>query len=187
MKCKIRIGFFAIFLFLIIAITSAEYFFSLILSVYIHELGHILAAKIRKIKLSEMKLDIFGAVLYTQKHDFSYIDEILLCLGGPVANFISVMFCISAGYKGFFYLSSLAQGILNLLPVYGFDGGRILCALSAMFLGTKISDMICKITSFVILLFMWWISVYLLLRIGATLNLFVFSMIMFSKIFISKK
>ena len=187
MKCRFKIGFFAIVLFFTVAFTSAEYFVGLLFSVAIHESGHIIAAKIRRIKLSEMRLDIFGALLYTQNQLFSYIDEIILCIGGPVANFISVGACWFMGdMKSTFFFSSVALGMLNCLPVYGFDGGRILSSFLSMLLEEKIAVRICKAISFVVLMFIWWISVYFLLRIGATLNLFVFSMIMFVKIFIQK-
>ncbi len=188
MKCKLKIGFFAVLMLFILAVTSAEYFPALICSVFIHELGHIIAARIRHIKLSEMKLSIFGASIYAQDQLFSYSDEIFLCIGGPFANLLSAVVCISMGkVHSLFLMSSIALGILNMFPIYGFDGGRILFAFLSMNFSPKTTVIISKVISFVVLLFMWCTSVYFLLRSGATMTMFVFSMFMFVKIFISDK
>ena len=188
MKCKLKVGFFAVLMLVTLAFTSAEYFPALICSVAIHEIGHIIAAKIRRIKLSEMKLSIFGASLYTYNQLFSYYDEIFLCIGGPLANLLSVVVCLSIEKtNSLFFMSSLALGMLNMFPIHGFDGGRILSAFLSIHLQPKATAMICKTVSFIILFVMWCISVYFLLRSSATLTLFVFSMFMFAKIFIADK
>ena len=188
MKCKLKIGFFASLMVLTLAITSAEYFPALICAVALHELGHITAAKIRHIKLSEMKLSIFGASLYPRNQLFSYFDEIILCVGGPLTNLLSAAVCISLGRShSLFSMSSIALGVLNMLPIHGFDGGRILSAFLSIYLSPKAAVIVCKMVSFVIILIMWCASVYFLLRSSATMTMFVFSMFMFSKIFISDK
>ena len=186
MKCKLKIGFFAVLMLLTLAFTSAEYFPALVGSVSIHELGHIIAAKIRHIKLSEMKLSIFGASLHTQKQLFSYADEIILCIGGPLANLLSVVVCILIGKtQSLFFMSSIALGTLNMFPIHGFDGGRILSAFLSIYFSPKTTVILCKIISFTILLIMWCVSVYFLLRSSATMTMFIFSIFMFGKIFIS--
>lgn len=188
MKCKFKVGFFAVLMLVTLMFTSAEYFPALICSVTIHELGHIIAAKMRNIRLSEMKLGIFGASLYTQNQLFSYSDEIFLCIGGPLANILSVVVCLSVGRtNSLFFLSSIALGVLNMLPINGFDGGRILSAFLSIHFSPKTAVTISKTVSFAILFSMWCISVYFLLRSNATMTMFIFSIFMFAKIFISDK
>lgn len=188
MKCKFKIGFFAVLMLLTLALTSTEYFPALICSVTIHETGHIIAAKLKHIKLSEMKLSILGASLYPQNQLFSYSDEIILCIGGPLANLLSAVICISIGkMHSLFFMSSVALGVLNMFPIQGFDGGRILSAFLSIYFPPKTVDIICKAVSFVLLLIMWCLSVYFLLRSSATMTMFVFSTFMFAKIFISDK
>ena len=187
-KYKIKLSFFAILLFLSLAITAPHYFPALLCSVSLHELGHVIAAKIRKIRLLEFKLGILGAAIFPKNQLFSYKDEIILCLGGPVANFITAGFCVGFGMSpaSFFIQSSLALGILNMLPVHSFDGGRILSALLHMCVSERTAGLLCKIVSFTVLFSLWCISVYLLLRRSATLSLFIFSASVFVKLFINK-
>lgn len=187
MKYKLKIGFLAVLMLLTLALTSPRYFPALVCSVTLHELGHIIVAKLRGIGLSEMKLGIFGASLMPKNQFFSYADEILLCLGGPVMNFLSVAVCIALKLpsSSLFVMSSLALGILNLLPIHGFDGGRILRAFLLMRLSPRAAGILSKIISFIFVFTLWCVSVYLLLRRAATLSLFVFSASIFAKIFIS--
>lgn len=187
-KYKIKVGFFAVIMLLTLIITSPEYFPALVCSVTVHELGHILAAKIKGIKLSKLKLGILGASLFPKDQLFSYGNEIFLCLGGPLMNFISVAVCIvlKLSSSSFFLMSSLALGTLNMLPIHGFDGGRILSAFLHMRLSFQRAEQIAKIVSFVFLFSLWCLSVYFLLRRTATLSLFVFSASVFAKIFISE-
>lgn len=188
MKIKYKVGFFAVLMLVTLIVTSPRYFPALICSVTIHELGHILAAKIKNIRLSELKLGILGASLFPKDQLFSYGDEIFLCLGGPLMNFVSVAVCIvlRVSPSSFFLMSSLALGTLNMLPIHGFDGGRILSAFLHMRLSPQNARRIAKVVSFVFLFSLWCVSVYFLLRRAATLSLFVFSVSVFVKIFISE-
>ena len=140
-----------------------------------------------EIKLKEMKLGVFGASLFTEDQLFTYTDEILLCIGGPVANFISVVFCLTLNKaSSMFAMSSVMLGGLNMLPIQGFDGGRILSSMLSLRLSPKTVSVVCRLISFFLLFCLWCISVYFLIRYTATLSLFVFSVSMFSKIFMSE-
>jgi len=169
-------------------ITSQAYLPALVISVVIHELGHIVMAKLCGIELSELKLDFLGAALTPQNTTYSYGKEIWLCLGGPLFNFVSALLWYNAtnNSNNLFFISSVTLGILNLLPVHGFDGGRIGEALLCMTLGPRKATKIIRYISFIFLLTLWSISVYFLLRASVSLSLFVFSVSMFTKIFISQ-
>ena len=187
MKYRLKVGFLAVFMLLALALSSPHYFPALICSVTLHELGHIIVARLRGIRLSEMKLGIFGASITPCDQLFSYADEILLCLGGPVMNFLSVAICISTGIgkSTLFIMSSLALGILNMLPIKGFDGGRILYAFLLILISPRTARALSNVISFIFIFTLWCFSVYLLLRRAATLTLFVFSASVFAKMFIS--
>ncbi len=185
--CHLKIGFFAVLFVLCLCIYSPHYFPSLFFSVVIHESGHIIFAKLRKISLCEFKLGIFGAALTPRDSLFSYGDEIIMCIGGPLFNFLSAgmaaaLFSLPA--SNVFIMSSLALGTLNLLPIIGFDGGRIFAALFNMLLPCRVSMTIMKILSFAILFSLWCFSLYLLLRTASSLTMFIFSISLFVKIFI---
>jgi len=186
-KLKIKLGFFAILLLGALAISSPHYFPALICSVTVHELGHIFMAKIRKIPLKELKLGICGAYLLPESKLFSYADEIILCLGGPTFNFISVLIAVCLfkfAPSSLFVSSSLALGFINLLPIQGFDGGRIASAFLHRFLSPHIAHGLVKLSSFVFIFSLWTLSLYLLMKVGSSLTLFVFSVSMFVKIFL---
>ena len=163
-----------------------------LLAAFLHELGHIIAAKIYNIELGELRLGIFGASLTSRVMLCSYKKEILLCLAGPLVNLISVLmlFPFCKNYDGFFALfirASLFLGLLNLLPIYEFDGGRILFCLLSLRLSLKTVTLIIKISSFILIFILWSLSVYLLLRLSSSVSLFIFSLALFSKIFLTQK
>jgi Zn-dependent protease len=137
--------------------------------------------------MSEMRLSILGASLCPSESLFSYVDEILLCAGGPAFNFASAALAVHLlGFHSdsLFVLSSIALGALNLLPVSGFDGGRISSALLNMMFSERIARTILHILSFSVLFVLWCFSLYLLLRSCASLSLFVFCLSVFAKIFL---
>ena len=127
-----------------------------LLAAFLHELGHIIAAKIYNIELGELRLGIFGASLTSRVMLCSYKKEIFLCLAGPLVNLISVLilFPFCKNYDGFcalFISASLFLGLLNLLPIYEFDGGRILFCLLSLRLSLKTVTIIIKISSFILI------------------------------------
>ncbi|MBO7310038.1 MAG: hypothetical protein J6U86_01445 [Clostridia bacterium] len=187
MKIKFKIGFFTILLLLTTAITMGKYFPAMLCSVAIHEIGHIFMAKIRRIDLRELSVGIFGASLTTEHALFSYFDEVLLCLGGPLFNYASALIWITLTKcppSSFFVVSSLGLGTLNMLPIKGFDGGRIATAILSFILSIEKANSIIKFLSFVFIFSLWCFSLYLLMKKGASMTVFVFSVSMFVKIFI---
>ena len=187
LRCKISVGVLAIVMMITLSIASPHFFLPMICAVAIHELGHLILAKICKIQLRELKLGIFGAALSPQNYLYSYKKEILLCLGGPLSNFLSA-FAISYFFNAepleYFNECSLALGILNLLPISGFDGGRIFSALLSIFFPPNTVQTVCKAISFALIFILWCFSVYLLIKISASLSLFTFSLSLFTKIFL---
>lgn len=189
-KLKIKIGFFSLLLFLILALTRPDYFSALFIAVSIHELGHLVGARLCRIPLKELKLGIFGAGLTPSNSLISYKKEIILCLFGPLANFFTVFICfvfkikITSPVFYNFLLSSFALGTVNLLPIESFDGGRILSALLFLFISQDRARRIVSVISFIFIFSLWSLSVYLLLRTASSLSLFVFSSYLFAKIFL---
>lgn len=186
-KCKFKLGFFAVLMLASLAVSAPHYFPALICSVVIHESGHLVMARLLKIPMYELKLGIFGASLVPSNTLFSYTDEILLCLFGPLFNFLSVpmaFYFFKIPVSSMFTLSSLALGFLNLLPISGFDGGRIISAILHRLLCADLARRIARVISFVFIFSLWCVSVYFIMRVGASLSLFVFSVSVFAKIFI---
>ncbi len=192
-KMKIRVSFFGILIFLSLIVTRSYVSLVAMLAAAIHEAAHIFAARLCKIKIEELRLDIFGAALKTKKQLSSYWSEILLALSGPMSNMICavLVFVLFGGdvtendFVSMFLSASLFLGMLNLLPIKDFDGGRVVYCFFEWKFSPYVASKIQRILSFFTVFALWLFSVYLLLRLGTSLSLFVFSSALFAKIFIA--
>lgn len=168
-------------------ITHSYLSLAAILAALCHEIGHIAAAKLYKIPLNELKLGIFGASLMSKPLLCSYKSEIMLAAAGPFVNLmlsaLFLPFCKNE-FCSLFIAASLFLGLLNLLPIYEFDGGRILYCIISYFHSQEIARKVIFAFSFILIFSLWTLSVYLLLRLSGSLSLFIFSLSLFSKIFL---
>ena len=185
---RIRISPWAAVLFLLMVITDRSMLCAAVMAAAaVHECGHLLAAYLMGIPLQTMRLDLTGARLEVVGRLLSYGEEWLLCIAGPLASlFLSAaVFFLGAGHRFFLVLStvSLLLGLLNLMPVQGFDGGRMLSAALGHFAGVRVCAGVMRISSFFCLFLIWSIAVYCLLRVGDGLSLFCFSMSLFGRFF----
>lgn len=191
---KVTVSFFAIMLIFSLAISGAYYALIPLSAAALHELGHILAAKARGVKLKSFDIGIFGARLTMSDEIYSYTDEIMICAAGPLVNLVLAgagiylcrIYCFYNELFDLFIASSLCLGIVNLLPIKSFDGGRILISALSVSLDADTADKILSFLSFLSLFVLWCISLYLLLRTSASLSLFVFSVSLFASIFVEK-
>ena len=189
---RFKVNFFSIMLFLSLLFTEGWSIFFIILPAILHEGGHFVAAYARGIKVREMNVTIMGARI-TLAGCYSYIDEFIISLCGPLVNLVSVYIanmCIRSYTDTTvlydFLNASLSLAITNLLPIKSFDGGRMIqCILSNIFDSSVVNSII-SVTSFIALFSVWCISVYFLLRLNSSLSVFVFSISMFANIFITK-
>ena len=188
---KIRIGFFAIALTFALIITHSLESLACFLAAFIHELGHIAAARISNVKFREMRLSPFGASLIPSSSMGSFSSEIFICAAGPAVNLLCVFFALlipmSCDFLDLFVLSSLFLGILNLLPISSFDGGRILFAIIESCVSFVCARKILCISSFILIFSLWTLSLYLLIKTASSLSLFVFSCSLFGKLFVSSE
>lgn len=164
---------------------------ALILAATLHECGHLLAARFFCIPISSLHISILGARLDLGDPLLSYRREWLLCAAGPAFSFL---FSCAAGLLRLvwqkealvqFAMISLALGVINLLPIGWLDGGRMFRAVCLQVLPQALSGVILRAVSFLFFLALWMTSVYLLLRVGNSLSLFVFSYSLFLRFFLS--
>ncbi len=188
---KIKVGFFSVLLFLSLFLTHSYFAICALISVILHELGHILAAKICGVNMSFLKISIYGAGLTPSNYRFSYTDEIIIALFGPLTNIVTALLMLpfysmtSSDLIVYFVSSSLILAFLNLLPVKTFDGGRIVHSLLCIFFYPETSDKILSVISFFFIFVLWSGSIYLMLVFGMGLSSFVFSLSLFSRFFIA--
>ena len=171
----------------ILAIFDFSHTVPLLLAVTLHELGHILCAKILKIKISKLVLSPLGARLEIED-DVSYKNEFLIALSGPALGLVGFFLASTLIKKipsvSSFAFISLALSIFNLLPLASLDGGRAAFCLLALALNIEISEKIMQFLSFFTLFAIWLFSVYVMLKFSSGLSAFVFCIIFFSKCFV---
>ena len=165
---------------------------SLLIAALLHECGHLLAARIWHIPIVSLHISILGARLEVSDSLLSYWKEWALCASGPLFSFLFAGIaawiastCYFADSLRLFAMTSLALGLVNLLPVGWLDGGRMFRAMILLLLPHRLASALIHTVSFVFLLLLWMTSVYLLLRVGNSLSLFIFSLSLFFRFFLS--
>ena len=153
--------------------------FALLLAAAVHEAGHLIAARALKIRVTCLRVGLLGARLETGSGLLSYGAEWKLAAAGPLASFLlAALAALLRGCSAFpeqLCAVSLLLGILNLLPIETFDGGRMAgCALAKRF-GATVAAKLLRGCSFAVLFLLWCVSVYLLLRAGSGISWLGFS------------
>ncbi len=158
-----------------------------VLAALLHEVGHLFAARLLGIRAESMRLGFLGMRIDVGERLLSYSEEWLLCAAGPLVSL--VLSAVAAPLWGvwasarLFSCASLVLGILNLLPIRSFDGGRMLeCFLSSV-IGPRVTQRVMTVCSFLFLFLLWATAVYFLLRVGDGLSLFCFSLSLLFRFF----
>jgi Zn-dependent protease len=122
---------------------------SMILSLLIHDISQALVAAFFRIKIKRLTFLPIGALPAISRKPEKVWQEILMLIAGPAANLLIAAILlvylkpysaywdepqnIGVGYGGNFLFQlqfiNLSIGLLNLLPVFPMDGGRILDAI----------------------------------------------------------
>ena len=134
-KVEITAGF-LLFLCAYYYFDPAESFFPFLLSLSLHELGHLTALWLCKTSVHRLRFTLSGTVIQTAPQN--YRQEIVTAAAGPLMNF----FLAAALLHKLPEIALLNLGLLlyNLLPIYPLDGGRILRATLHLLLEQKAAD-----------------------------------------------
>lgn len=144
-----------LFLFLLSAVVAIQ-----------HECAHAFAAAKLGYKLNAIVLMPFGAIIDGDLKGISFKDEIFVALCGPLCNLLTAIFFVALwwfaptmyAFTDTAFYSSLSIALINLLPAYPLDGGRILkCSLAKSFAKTQAvqakaeqkAERICRAVTFV--------------------------------------
>jgi Zn-dependent protease/predicted transcriptional regulator len=134
-----------------VALWSGLFILSIFACVFLHELGHALAAKRFGIKTKSIVLLPIGGVASLEKIPEEPKKEIFVALAGPFVNVVISTLIFSylyirgelmpekflstaIGYDNFLLLLMIANvflGLFNLTPAFPMDGGRVLRAIFA--------------------------------------------------------
>lgn len=114
-----------------------QFALGLVIMIFIHEMGHVWAAKIRGLPVSAPSFIPFLGALITMKRSPSDAEtEAFIAYGGPLLGSLGALACYGLGiwlhdevllvvaFVGFMI------NLFNLLPIHPLDGGRIVVAIT---------------------------------------------------------
>lgn len=133
-------------------------FFVYLLVVILHELAHSYVAKKLGYKINKIFLLPFGAGLTLNQNFIEEKDEIIVALTGPLLNFFLAFVFVALwwieptiyNYTQEFVFANFVTGLINLLPCYPLDGGRIFVSMLSKTVNRKKSLKICFLFNYII-------------------------------------
>ena len=156
---------------------------------FIHELTHLLAGILLKMKVKRISIMPLGFSVEFAVSEENYnkkilksnileIKRIVIAIAGPLINLIICLVAsnlnIQYELKNMIIYSNFLIAIFNLLPIYPLDGGRIIKSILCIYTGRKnaiiISNKISNITLFLIT-FLFSILTYAIKNIALVLIL----------------
>ena len=161
----------------------------------IHELGHSFTAERLGYRLDKIVLMPFGAVITGNIKGLNVKEQIKVALSGPLVNLY-----LSIGFYALWWLFPLTYTVtssivdvsnqmllMNLLPFFPLDGGRVLLAVIAYFTGEEKAQKICKIIS--VISCVVFAVVFILTAINGAFNLSLlsFALFIFTSVFTGDK
>lgn len=188
----------------------------IILCAAMHELGHIFAARCVGVRLERLRLGLFGARIYPSGVMSYREEFVICACGPAVSATLSLvtfaglfLYCgmdmseivLGAGraveelshgevtgesIAYMFICVSFMQAIMNLIPAEGFDGGRMMSSLISHWGNERISHISESAVTVLTAVCLWLFSVYILIRTGSGIGIFVCAMSIFARKFIKK-
>ena len=128
-------------------------FFTVTVCALMHELGQSFVAEAHGYSLNKITLMPFGAIVSGEVDGLKSKDQILIALAGPMVNLSVSLFFIALWwiypdcypYTETAVYASLSLALVNIIPAYPLDGGRVVYAVFSTYMGKKRAGIICKI------------------------------------------
>lgn len=145
-------------LFIALGLASAIFgglpvFLIYVLTALLHECGHIFCAARLGYSCEKISLMPYGAAATCATDGISAKDEIKLAVSGPLVNLFLCVLC--AGLWWFFpeiypfteivFKANAVTFVINMLPAYPLDGGRVLKRLLCLAMPKKVAGIILRV------------------------------------------
>ncbi len=123
------------------------------LTALLHECGHIFCANRLGYNCQSVSLMPYGASAAIDIDGISCADEVKLALAGPLVNAVICLFVaglwwfypVTYAYTDTVMAASASMLMLNLLPAYPLDGGRVARRALQKFFGERAADIIMRV------------------------------------------
>lgn len=160
----------------LIFIEPTVYLGLIFLSISLHEAGHLCVMAIFGIGIESVTLLPVGIDIKRRYKCIPYKKDIILALAGIAVN-ISIFF-IFKKYE-FFAYTNLLYALINLIPIKGLDGGYALEAFLLSVCEYERAERILWVISFIFLIFLWMMGVYILFILNGNISIFALSVFLF--------
>ena len=150
---------FYILLCAMILLIPIKWLISWILAVLIHELFHYIAICILKYNISCIRFSLTG--VYMKTGEMTEKHELIVALAGPIGSIMLILF---SRYIPMVSICALLQSAYNLIPVYPFDGGRILRNLIIILFQKYNNDRIIILVENVVIYALSVLSIYITVK-----------------------
>ncbi|MBE1554580.1 site-2 protease family protein [Sporosarcina limicola] len=119
--------------FLMLMVTGGISMYAIIfISLLIHEMGHLIAAKLMGLRVRSCTIMPYGGELVIpNRHQATKKARLIVAFGGPLATFALLLGASFIPFPGdeVVIRIQVALLVLNLLPILPLDGGQALCVL----------------------------------------------------------
>lgn len=124
LKIKVDLKIFLIII-LYILTKNIEVFAMSFIFILLHELGHAITGITLGLKVKKININVFGLSIEFENYGKERINnKIIIDMAGPAINIISFIVAVIFKNEEIAYINILLA-IINLLPIYPLDGGRI--------------------------------------------------------------
>lgn len=124
LKIKVDLKIFLIIILYILTKNIKVFAISFIF-ILLHELGHAITGVILGLKIKKININVFGLSIEFENYGKERLNnKIIIDMAGPAINIITFIIAVIFKHEEIAYINILLA-IINLLPIYPLDGGRI--------------------------------------------------------------
>lgn len=164
------------------------YLFLILVFALLHEFSHLCVLKYYNKTVKEIYFRPFGISIIMEENNLTLNQEIAVAIAGPVFNLLCLVLFV---FMNFYFCSTIMVYIiilngfmllLNIMPIYPLDGGRIIYCLLYKFFSYETTGKIIRVINFCFLMFLGIIGIYIAYLTSFNLSLIVIFLFLFINI-----